>query len=392
LTTDHDAGNATLHHLWQVQKQLMNNPNPSALSSEIPWTISNLTQHISVVANAQQHQLLDAQAADFYEMGSRPGQLPMMEIEARKAKDVMSRLGNAASRIIRSQLIALTKLAGGQGDRLTSEQGAVVSAFTHAASALFNAIKLVVEMTAEEQSSEKQRQPTTQKRPPGELPPIVCQNIIIIINNLLGSLDARHKAHVTIFEGILFYLFQRVGECLHFLTFGYTRTASIAGDIEASEASEQGAEKKKTIVMEVPHLVPILKKAVSLAPSFLEPPQRENPGPSATIQSSRPSPARPNGSASWLRPQVHFHPKTTLSQVAREKLQETLANFMFGSREGDEGDADNDKEFENRLRAPVEIEPLPPEASVEEEDVAQWFTGEVWKCVGWEVLGREGDW
>jgi hypothetical protein len=55
------------------------------------------------------------------------------------------------------------------------------------------------------------------------------------------------------------------------------------------------------------------------------------------------------------------------------------------------GDGEHD-EFADVLRMPARLGPAPNMPKVEDKDVGGWFSGEVWRLIGWDLLSREGQW
>ena len=79
--------------------------------------------------------------------------------------------------------------------------------------------------------------------------------------------------------------------------------------------------------------------------------------------------------------------RTPLSAQAKDRLQRTLIHCMFG----DDGAGEHD-EFADVLRMPARLGSVPNMPKVEDKDVGEWFTGEVWRLVGWDLLGKDGQW
>jgi hypothetical protein len=55
------------------------------------------------------------------------------------------------------------------------------------------------------------------------------------------------------------------------------------------------------------------------------------------------------------------------------------------------GEEDHD-EFAEVLRKPGSLGAMPRITKMEEDDVGDWFSGEVWRLVGWDLLSRESEW
>ena len=210
----------------------------------------------------------------------------------------------------------------------------------------------------------------------------MARSISQLLNAILSYLDCRDSLHRTLFEGFMFVLLERVGKRLFVCTFDRERSATIEGDISPPEylgSSAAGPRKEletKAVHLELPTLISILERAMALAPQHL------SAQPTSTNKTIKP--AASSGKPSSSSKSSSSRGKITLTHHAKERLQQTLVNCMFG--------ADSQDDFADCIKMPVQVGPLPPPPKVEEQDMAEWFKQEVWRLIGWEILGREGGW
>lgn len=202
------------------------------------------------------------------------------------------------------------------------------------------------------------------------------------LNAVISYLDVGDLLHKQLFEGFMFVLLERIGKRLYVCTFDRERSATIEGDISPPEnlgsaSAGPGKELEQSALrLEIPNLISMLEKAISHAPHHMHDHSEAVSKPAkGGSQSSKPNlgPRRPITGA-----------KVALNRHAKERLQQTLINGMFG---GDDKD-----DFLDCLRMPPRLAALPSHPKVEEKDVAEWFKQEVWRLVGWDILGREVEW
>ena len=118
----------------------------------------------------------------------------------------------------------------------------------------------------------------------------------------------------------------------------------------------------KQVRLEAPYLVHLLNKIMSSAPAYF-----------GSTTSSKSTKAKSTKAAS----------KGTLSIAAKECLQRTLINGVFGVE-----DADEDDLFLDCLSIASAGEDIPM-PKVKEADVQEWFKEEVWRLLGWDILAHE---
>ena len=212
-----------------------------------------------------------------------------------------------------------------------------------------------------------------------------------LLSGIMRQLDAKQDSHRDVFEGFLYIILSKLGERIYTINFSQPRAGSIAEEIESnltpddpdSEGNPPTDKDKRNSVsirqayLEAPYLLHLLKQSLALTPTFLSPTTINKDKSSTKTNKSKPTP-KP-GSIT----------KTSLSLAAKERLQSTLVNAIFGP----EGVDEESDLFLNGLQLPA------AEASggnvsvprVKEVEVGQWFQGEVWRLLGWDVLGREMD-
>lgn len=201
----------------------------------------------------------------------------------------------------------------------------------------------------------------TKKTPRSQDVPKIFAQLIMA---MLDKLDAKKQAHREMFEGFAFVILERVGKELYTLAFGKERAASLEqeigrpGDVlvHSTERDSEDSSRLGRVGAEAPYLLSIFQRAVSLAPAHL---------------TNLDTTARVTRNSN----------KSSLPTIAKERLQQTLVQGMFGP----------DDAWRDVLKTPARprVGTLPPKEG--KVDVGMWFTEEVWRVLGWEILGREGD-
>lgn len=204
-----------------------------------------------------------------------------------------------------------------------------------------------------------------------------------LLVTMIAALDLAKPHHINILEGFFYLLLQRVGKILYTFVFNEEESPILASrnaeqenlQTHGIEVTRNEASKTRAMHVEAKHLIWILERAMSFVhrqqviPPPRKPPKSKIKNPSTTI-----TPTLPNRHSA----------KPTLSEHAKTRLQNTLLKGVFGV---------DSEEFKNGLKMPTRAEmdldmDLP---TVAEEDVAEWFKGEVWRLVGWEILGEHVD-
>ena len=195
--------------------------------------------------------------------------------------------------------------------------------------------------------------------------------VAVQMTRLLGmmvlSLNMSRVTHRNLLEGFAFMLIRRVGELLCLFVFQDLHLRHDLrvdndlkfplprglGDGELHEATIQAAQ------MEAKHLVWLLERVLI----FLD------------VQSSSAQ------SSSSMNTQEGTERADFVSTI-KEKLQSTLLQAVFG---------DDDPLFQKSLQCPVcpenlELNRLRDYVQVPERAVPDWFTQEIWRLLGWDML------
>lgn len=201
-----------------------------------------------------------------------------------------------------------------------------------------------------------------------------------LLSGIIKQLDSKQDSHKDIFEGFFYCVLTRLGSRVYAVNFSHSRAATISEELDTLVAAESddnttslAASKKPVPVrqahLEAPYLLHLLKQALTLAPSFLA------PSASSTSKIAKSKSLPKPGSIT----------KTSLTLAAKERLQASLVHAIFGPGELD----DESDLFLNCLQMPKAGGSTLTVPRVKEAEVGAWFQGEVWRLLGWEVLGRE---
>ena len=195
---------------------------------------------------------------------------------------------------------------------------------------------------------------------------------------IVDNLDAKTTAHKALYEGFAYVVLNELGERLYVLVFGHRRGATIEDEITFStqpDEIEDDAEiaannpaylQLKAAKLEAPYLIHLLNRIMSVAPAHL-----------GAITNNKTVKSKQANSKCSTKGALAIH--------AKDRLQRTLVNCMFGSESTDEYDP-----FMDCLRMPVANGPVPLMPKIKEVDVQEWFKEEVWRLLGWDILSKEG--
>lgn len=171
---------------------------------------------------------------------------------------------------------------------------------------------------------------------------------------------------------------ERLGKRLHMFVFTRERSSIIEEEILSQSAVARAKKEPVTDLneraaqIEAPYLISLLEKVMSIAPKHISPAvQRSKSVSKSATDSIKQHLARKSVG-------------TSLTLLAKERLQRTLVNAIFGANDKDE--------FIECLRIPESPISLPLPPKVNEKDMPQWFTAELWKLLGWDILARESEW
>lgn len=222
--------------------------------------------------------------------------------------------------------------------------------------------------TSKAKSKPKSSKPTNFKGAP------TLGTLAAFLAGIINMLDAKLDANKAVFEGIAYCVIDRLGQGLFSTVFGHPRGSTLEAeilqsrtedDIEDDEASS--AQKKelvqKRVRMEAPYLIHLLTRIMAIAPAHLG---------AALTKAGKPKQANNKSNM-----------KGALAITAKECLQSTLVNAMFGTEGMDENDP-----FMDCLKMPLPGNATIPMPKVKEQRVGEWFKGEIWNMLGWEILSR----
>jgi hypothetical protein len=193
----------------------------------------------------------------------------------------------------------------------------------------------------------------------------VASQISRLLGSIAISLNLTYAVHRTLFEGLLYVLLTRVGTLLCTFVF---QDLQIRPDLRVDQAKlplPQGLQGVKlddqslrAMQMEAKHLIWPLERSLALLDDC--------------------------ASSSTLRPQDS---PETMAWVAKMKqqLQGTLLQALFGS---------DRSMFPHTLQQPEtldthELERLKNCTQIPEQSVPDWFTQEIWRLLGWDLLATQ---
>lgn len=374
---DYSQGTTTVYHIWHAHKSYMKlHSDPAVLAYHLTCISHNLTQHLAAVAKNCREQQLQVLRED---------NKTIADIGQAKVDDELSRTQRAVGRIFISLLHGLNALCKEPQDSLTSVQSSVIYSYAQAFDTILTIMSTTLTIYANgienyESIGNRKSNPKG-KSGKGRSVEVVSSTLNTLLLAIIASLDPMQRSHGTLFEAILYIILSRVGTRLFFFTFNHERSETVDGDIvipfpqaRASGSTELRASQKVAII-EGKYLIQLLARAMTLAPSFLG----SILSPSSTARLSRSCGAVNRASAS--KPSAA---KSALTLLAKQKLQRTLIDAMFGND-------DTQNEFIERLAKQKPFPPIAAPPRIDDEDVPTWFCEQVWRLVGWELLEREED-
>lgn len=219
----------------------------------------------------------------------------------------------------------------------------------------------------------KTAQVTTAQEEKGEEDTIPRQ-LAHLLQAMILSLNLTIREQCNLLEGFLFLLLDRVGKILCFFVLGDLRLnrhlrldpseLPLPGglaEMQDGEITRKGAER------EAKYLIKILEKTLAFVDHNKE------------RMAAMPIFNSPIGDKQTA------HSVPSITERVRTKLQNTLLKAVFG---------DQDACFKDCLPSPEVPDPAPEpaeqdRASPETEDTPEWFTREIWRLLGWDILARE---
>lgn len=210
----------------------------------------------------------------------------------------------------------------------------------------------------------------------------LCQLLTQLLNGMISSLEPAKEYHGELFEGFSHVVMERIGSRLYLCTFERVRASTVEADILVEERSfsVSNLESKKGKVAlhsELPCLISVLERVLALSPSFLD---QKPPNITKVPKAMAPN---TKSKASIVRSQTLSN-KDRLSRFSKDRLQRTLVHCMFGSSNDDEA-----MDFLKLPCSPKTTLPIPPASR--DVDSQVWFRNEIWRLIGWSILGGECD-
>ncbi|KAK0302837.1 hypothetical protein LTR01_008511 [Friedmanniomyces endolithicus] len=364
-----EIGNILMRGLYETYN-LSKHPNRSEASV--------LAYHLVRTASALPHVVQQAIKTRFTQLSS--------------GHEVLKTTLTAAGKVVVSLVVGLDRLS--KATNGTEMQGQVVYAYVHMFVSLLGTLEEVSEFEVVE-AQRKTSMPAAAKRPTtskkmvsSRLPkqPHIQDTpsldaIACFLGGVIDSLDENVYVHKHLYEGFAYVVLNKLGTRLYTSVFGDARGPTIADEITARAQpdgnQDAGGEptisapalKLEQVKMEAPYLVHLLTKVMAAAPRYL-----------GAITSDKTGKAKQSDNKGSTNGALALH--------AKDRLQRTLVNCIFGT----EG-LDDEDPFMDCLRMPSMVGQLHmPMPKVKEAEVQDWFKGEVWRLLGWEILGKDGHW
>jgi hypothetical protein len=172
------------------------------------------------------------------------------------------------------------------------------------------------------------------------------------------------------FESLVFCLLDELGTALYISTFGQQRAETIEAEISERFAAEYfvpdlatvRTPQQKHVDLVAPYLTYLLARTMSVTPHCF-----------GTTNGSK----RPKVKPTNMRTSV----KGLLAITSKESLQRTLVKCMFGN-----SDVEGDHLLGHSLNFPPSTFQPVPIPKIKSADIGEWFQGEVWRILGWEIL------
>lgn len=210
----------------------------------------------------------------------------------------------------------------------------------------------------------------------------IARQITHLLEAMVLSLDPSIQEQCNLLEGFLFLTLDRVGKMLCLFVLGDLQSSCqlrldpvelpLPGGLtqtQNDEITKKGAE------CEARHLVVILEKALAFTD--------QNKERMAAISTNKASTCNlfKTIEQDTVGDKSATHVVPSITERVRTKLQNTLLRAVFG---------DQDPSFKDSLPAPEipESIPGPVEQDTKTDDTPEWFTREVWRLLGWEILSR----
>lgn len=333
-------------------------------------TSSALSKVVGIIAHNHEHLMRRG--------GRNPGALSLNDDRSDFAEAL-----TISARAFMSVLVGITKMMDASSDaRLPN---LVVCELAETFKSALQAIEASAQHTA---SASWSSSPDSTKKKSKEPIPVVkesvpARSLAHFLIGILGLLDKSNSIHQKVFDAFAFLLLERVGKRLYYCTFGRHRGATVEDDLSLPPKSPTSAIKTMPDTealatrLELKALILILHRVMGLAPHHMNP---------TSTKAIRQLTSNRVGRTLSMKT-LPAAPKGRLSSLAKERLQRTLINCMFGDN--------TDDEFLDILTKPMpsmRISNMASVAKVEEKNVEQWFKEEVWGLVGWDIMATEAGW
>jgi hypothetical protein len=182
---------------------------------------------------------------------------------------------------------------------------------------------------------------------------------------MITILDMNKEWHRQLFEALAYVFFERIGSSLSTAVFSEPPSLGRPSTIGLLQprgplATEEDkiTNDLATTLKEAPHLVTILR--------------------TISLFANEKDSGRGN-----LLPSAHFNQKDGYGAAIIARMQNTMLRGMFG---------DQEEAFHDTLRRPSETESTDYTKDLmvgqDEEVTSEWFVGEVWKYIGWDILTK----
>ncbi|KAI9718385.1 MAG: hypothetical protein M1812_004106 [Candelaria pacifica] len=208
----------------------------------------------------------------------------------------------------------------------------------------------------------------------------IRSHISRLVIAMITELQPAQAAHCDILEGFLYVLLNRTGQVLDKFVFKEPEGEDLSsqprnlpsraiGQDQANEA-QQRANRGESC-----HLVWILESSLASV--------QQNP-PGDCAQARDPSKDLRNSMDRIKSARGGLVSKELLPERAKTRLQNTLLRGMFG---------DDGKRFHDCFRKPTNSKPIPkmPTITRDGDDTEDWFKGQIWRLLGWEILSKDLD-
>ncbi|EXJ55762.1 hypothetical protein A1O7_08692 [Cladophialophora yegresii CBS 114405] len=207
--------------------------------------------------------------------------------------------------------------------------------------------------------------------------PAVAKELVRVMVRMMTALDTTKSVHCQLLEGCLCAILDHCGSTLSLLVFADsdkpdTKRKGILQVTGFSEKPERNAQSAiGAAAVEGPYVIFVLRKGTE----FLLANTKSMPEKSLLHFTSVPFRGDDTGGDGDLRRRIE------------ETLQNTLLRGVFG---------DDDETFSNSLQRDEEEEQEADlmkmtETTKQKADSAEWFIGELWEHLGWNILsGRRG--